>query len=200
MYKVFVNDKPIILTISLQKRDGFATYVYKNAVIEELIHKLSSANCQGIFLFSWDIEADWQEFISNFKVITAGGGLVLNPKKEVLFIYRGNKWDLPKGRIEKGESIEETAIREVEEECGIFNLNISQFLLKTYHVFYHDNERRLKETFWYLMSSDYDGELNPQEEEGITEVVFKNEKQIEKALENSYANIKLVYEKYKKIV
>lgn len=196
MYKVFVNDKPIILSTSLQKEEGFATYNYKNTVIEELIHKLSSKKCSGIFLFSTNLDKDWKNFCKNFKVITAAGGLVVNSKKQILFIYRGDKWDLPKGRIEEGESLEETAIREVEEECGISNLTIENFLLKTYHVFYHGKERRIKETFWYLMRSDYEGELIPQLEEGITKVVFKETKEVEDALQNSYANIKLVYENY----
>lgn len=199
MYKVFVNDKPIIITISPQRKDGFATYAYKNAVLEEVLHKISSPKYKGILLFSIDLETDWKHFLSHFKIITAGGGLVLNSKKEILFIYRGNRWDLPKGRIEKGESIEETAIREVEEECGISNLTITQFLLKTYHVFYFEKERRLKETYWYLMNSDYKGTLHPQLEEGITKVAFKAENDAKTALKDSYGNIHLVYETYKDI-
>ncbi|MDY0781134.1 NUDIX hydrolase [Tenacibaculum sp. IB213877] len=196
MYKVFVNDKPIILTSSLQKEENFPVYIFKNASINEILYRLKSDDLQGIYLYSTNLLNDWEVFCKNFRVITAAGGLVLNTDKEILFIYRGNKWDLPKGRIEKGESIEETAVREVEEECGITNLVLDRFLLKTYHIFYMDNETRLKETYWYLMKSDYQGELVPQEEEGITEVVFKNEEEIQKAFLNTYANIQMVYKAY----
>jgi 8-oxo-dGTP pyrophosphatase MutT (NUDIX family) len=105
---------------------------------------------------------------------------------------------LPKGRIEKGETVKETAIREVEEECGIFNLKLIKPLLTTYHV-YFQNGMKLKETFWFVMTSDFTGELTPQLEEGITEVVFKNKAAIAKALKNSYKNIELVYDTFLKM-
>ena len=197
MYKVFVNDKPIIFTSSLKKEENYPVYILNSVPISELIHKLRLDVYEGVYLFTNKIENDWEAFKKEYKVISAAGGLVLNLNNDILFIYRGNKWDLPKGRIEKGESIDETAIREVEEECGVTNLVIDKFLLNTYHLFIQDNEYRLKETYWYLMKTDYKGELIPQIEEGITEVFFKNEKETLEALEDTYANIKLVYDCYK---
>lgn len=196
MYKVFVNDTPIILTSSLGKTNSFPIYSFKDIVIEEVICKLRNEKIKGITLYTENLEQDWVFFLENFKVISAAGGLVLNPKKDILFIYRNNIWDLPKGRIEKGESIKETAIREVEEECGITNLKIDRFLLTTYHVFYQ-NGNRIKETHWFLMNSTYNGKLTPQLEEGITEVAFKPENTIAGIIKNTYANIRLVYNAYK---
>ena len=196
MYKVFVNDKPIIFTTSIKNEDNYPVYIYKNESIEELIYKLKIGDLKGVYLFSNNLAETWKAFKIKFKVIVAGGGLVLNNHNDVLFIYRGNKWDLPKGRIEEGEEIEETAIREVEEECGIENLTIKRKLLVTYHLFAQQNQYRLKETHWYLMHSDYEGILTPQLEEGITDVAFKNGKEIKKALKNTYENIQLVYESY----
>ena len=198
MYKVFVNDKPIILTDSLKKSNSFPVFVFKDLVIDELIYRLKNGFIKGANLYTPNLEQSWNLFKQNFKVIKAGGGLVLNNKKEVLFIYRGNKWDLPKGRIEKGEKIDETAVREVEEECGITNVFIDEFLVITFHLFSHNGENRLKETHWYLMNSTHQGNLTPQLEEGITEVVFKNKKESLEALKNTYANIILVYEEYLK--
>ena len=129
-------------------------------------------------------------------VISAAGGLVVNPKKEILFIFRNGVWDLPKGWIEKGETIESAATREVEEECGVFNLKIIKSLVTTYHIYYQEG-MNLKKTYWFLMSSDSNKELVPQIEEGITEVVFKNERDTEEALKNSYGNIKLVHDTFK---
>lgn len=196
MYKVFVNDKPIIFTTSLKNEGDYPVYTYKNIVIEEVIYRLKVGKLKGGYLFSNDLESDWNHFLKSYKLITAAGGLVLNPKKEILFIFRGNRWDLPKGRIEEGESIEDTAVREVEEECGIQNLVIEKFLVKTYHIFFWKTETRIKETYWYLMHSDYSDELTPQVEEGITEAVFKNEKETEYALKNGYSNIRLVHQAF----
>ncbi|MFD0992303.1 NUDIX hydrolase [Tenacibaculum geojense] len=196
MYKVFVNDKPIIITSSSKNDENFPVYIFKNINVNEILVRLKSDDLDGVYLFTDNLEHDWQVFRSYFKVVTAGGGLVLNSQNDFLFIYRGNKWDLPKGRIEKGESIEETAIREVEEECGVTNLKLQQFLLKTYHVFYYNDEARLKETFWYLMKTNYTGKLTPQTEEGITDVVFKTSEEVTQAFQNTYANIQLVYQTY----
>ena len=198
MYKVFVDDKPIIITSSTEKVKNYPVYILKNSVIEELIYKLKNEKINGIILFTENLEKDWVFFLSKFKVISAAGGLVLNPKKEILFIYRNGVWDLPKGRIEKGETIETAAIREVEEECGIFNLRVIQPLETTYHIYYQ-NGIKLKKTYWFLMNSDYSKALIPQREEGITEAVFKNNIEVQTALNNTYGNIKIVYNTYKEL-
>tara|TARA_R110001632_G_scaffold10505_7_gene38833 strand:+ start:1705 stop:2304 length:600 start_codon:yes stop_codon:yes gene_type:complete len=198
MYKVFINDRPIILTDSLFMESDFELLNYKNIVIHEIIHKLKEGRINGVVLFCIHIEECWKQFKGHFKVISAAGGLVLNNNKEFLFIYRGNKWDLPKGRIEKGESIEETAVREVEEECGVSQLKLQDFLLTTYHVFYQKNQDRLKETHWFQMETSIEETLTPQLEEGITIAEFKNTENSKKALENTYANIHLVFDAYYK--
>ena len=196
MYKVFVNDKPIILTDSLPKENKYKIHLFKNLIVSEILDKLTSNSVNGILIFCDNLELSKELFFKNFKIISAAGGLVLNPKKEVLFIYRNNIWDLPKGWVEKNENIETAAIREVEEECGIFNLKLIKPLTTTYHI-YNQNGITLKQTYWFLMTSDYNKELVPQIEEGITEVIFKNKKAANEALKNSYANIKLVYDTYK---
>jgi len=125
----------------------------------------------------------------------AGGGLVYNDKKQILFIYRNGKWDLPKGKIEKGEDIKTCAIREVEEETGVKDLTIKKFITKTYHVFRRNGKLKLKETYWYEMHTTYEGDLIPQENEGIKKVKWKSFQKTQKALEKSYANIKLLFPK-----
>lgn len=195
MYKVFINEKPIIITSSSKKVNNFPVHILKNIVLDEIIHKLRYKNIKGINLYTPDLEEGWQYFLSLIQVVKASGGLVMNDKNEFLFIYRNGIWDLPKGRIEKGESTEVAAIREVEEECGIFNLSIKKKLTTTYHIYFQD-KNKLKLTHWFLMHSDYKGVLKPQIEEGITEVSFKKESEVLEILEQSYANIKLVYASY----
>jgi len=195
MYKVFINDKPIIITSSTKKENNFLVNFFKNTVIDEVIQELKNEEIEGFNLYSTDLENDWKLFLKNFDVIKAAGGLVINPNKKVLFIYRNNVWDLPKGHIEKNESTESAAVREVEEECGIENSTIIQKLIITYHIYFLDGIK-LKETHWFLMHFDDSKNLIPQLEEGITEVAFKNNDEIEMAFKNTYPNIKMVYESY----
>ena len=198
MYVVFVNDKPIIVTSSQKKENNYPVYILKNSVVEEIIHKFKNKDIKGVNLYTPDLESGWKDFLKSFHTVSAAGGLVLNPNKEILFIFRSEKWDLPKGRIELGESIEEAAIREVEEECGISNLKLVKPLITTYHTYFQDG-LKLKETFWFLMTSDSEETLVPQLEEGITIAVFKNQTAITNALQNSYKNIELVYDTYLKM-
>ena len=136
------------------------------------------------------IEENWQDFCSKFIIIEASGGLVFNKDEQILMIFRNGKWDLPKGKLEEGESIENCAIREVEEECGISNLQITEKLTDTYHIYKHKGKKILKRTFWFKMKSNFDGDLISQTEEGIMKVVWVERHEIQKKLKNSYGNIK----------
>jgi len=198
MYKVFVNDKPIILTDSLKNDNNYPVYIFNEVVIAEILHKLKRGNTSGVNLFCSNLASNWTTFKKEFKVVYAAGGLVTNPHKEILFIYRSNVWDLPKGRTEVGESIEETAVREVEEECGAQDLKLIKPLLITHHLFYMDNIQQMKITHWFLMKADFQKNLKPQLEEGITQVLFKNKREVQEAMKNTYANIKLVLDAYYK--
>ena len=100
---------------------------------------------------------------------------------------------MPKGKTEKNESIRETAIREVTEETGVKNIEVVSELTTTYHIFKHRGIPKLKITYWFNMRTSYDGVLSPQNNEGITKAVWHNEKNTALALQNSYANIKLLF-------
>lgn len=197
MYKVFVNDKPIIITSSLKNEKNYPTYSFSDLNFDTILSKLKTESIEGILLTSQNLKKDWQHFLSNLKVIKAAGGLVINDERSVLFIHRNGIWDLPKGWIEKNESKKTAAIREVEEECGIRKLVILKKLITTYHIYAY-NGLKLKETHWYLMHSSFKKELTPQTEEGIDKVAFIKKSDINNIYKNTYANIKLVYETYKK--
>lgn len=193
MYKVFVNDCPIILTEKKKVSTNLNQVAFESVEISKIITSLFLNEIKGIVLYCNNLNECWLNFKSQFKVQKAAGGKVLNDNNEVLFIYRFNKWDLPKGKLEKGEKIEDCAIREVEEECGITNLEIEKSLENTYHIFERKDKVILKITYWFLMNTDYKGKLTPQTEEGIEKVVFKNDIEINKALENTYENVKLLF-------
>jgi 8-oxo-dGTP pyrophosphatase MutT (NUDIX family) len=124
----------------------------------------------------------------------AGGGLVYNANGDVLFIFRNGKWDLAKGGMEKNETIEQTAIREVEEETGVTGLVITEKLQKTYHIFKRNGRYKLKITQWFEMQTKYEGNPQGQAEEGIEKVEWVKPNNIPMLLENSYENIKLLFE------
>jgi len=193
MYKVFMNDKPIILIDCFEKGKNYEVFNFDEVNIRAISLFLEKEENKGIYLFSKKLEKDWKQFLKNFNVIEAAGGKVLNSNSEVLFIYRFDRWDLPKGHIENNEDKVEAAIREVEEECGIDSLEVLEELETTYHIFSYKNQLRLKVTYWYLMRTLFIGELIPQLEEGITKVVFKGKEEIKEALENTYKNIKLLF-------
>lgn len=193
MYKVFVNDLPIIFTENNKISTNLKVVNFEVVKIKKLVRALFNEELSGICLVCSDVGACFDAFVSKFKIQKAAGGKVENLNKEVLFIYRFDKWDLPKGKLEKGESIEECAIREVEEECGVSNLCIQKPLETTYHIFQRNNKTIFKITYWYLMSTIYTGTLTPQLEEGIEQVTFKNKLEVESALTNTYQNIKLLF-------
>lgn len=195
MYKVFMNDKPIFVTDSIERINNFEVFDFEEFNLSKVSLELEKKEIDGVLLVSKNLQKDWKSFLKKFKVIEAAGGKVYNQNNETLFIYRFDKWDLPKGHIEKGEKKEVAAIREVEEECGIKGLRILKSLETTFHSFYNrKGVLCLKVTYWYLMETNFIGVLEPQLEEGITQVVFKNKKKTKEALENTYENIKLLFD------
>ncbi|RTY68261.1 NUDIX hydrolase [Flavobacterium sp. LB2P53] len=197
MYKVFVNDKPLFLTNHISKETDFQLFLLESIDIEQLIVKIFQNKINKAYLYHPDESLIMKTLKAKIPVSKAGGGLVYNKKGEVLFIFRNGKWDLPKGGIEKGEEIGDTAMREVEEETGVNGLTISHKLQKTYHVFRRNGKYKLKITHWFEMQSDFEGTPHGQLEEGIDKVAWMNPEQIKEALKNSYENIKLLFEEEK---
>ncbi|PZO28305.1 MAG: NUDIX hydrolase [Flavobacteriaceae bacterium] len=194
MYKVFVNDKPLFLTNQVAKETDFQLFLLESVDIEQLIIKMHNNKIQKANLYYPDEKAILKKIKEKIPVCKAGGGLVYNQKGEVLFIFRNGKWDLPKGGTEKGEEIDETALREVEEETGVGKLSISRKLQKTYHIFKRNGKYKLKVTHWFEMKSSFEGIPVPQENEGIEKVAWLNPEEVKEALKNSYENIKLLFE------
>ena len=191
MYKVFLNQNVIILTSEIQLGSNITVLPLKKTSIGNIISNVKKH--KKIYLYHHNSKKLISRFKKKIKVVKAGGGIVTNFKKETLFIFRRNKWDLPKGKMDQGESIEKTAIREVEEETGIQNLVISSFFMDTYHILKKEKKYFLKETSWFNMKSDYEGDLNPELSEGITKAVWKSKEKIKK-IKNTFPNIKLLLE------
>jgi len=192
MHKIFVGDKPIILTTEPNEEMGVKNYKLKPVILRRVIRKLNNSATKEARLVHKNEKKLLKKFLKKAPNVIAGGGKVYNDKGKVLFIFRNGKWDLPKGKIEKNESIEQTAIREVEEETGVKGLKIIKPLETTYHIFKRRGRYRIKITYWFEMQTSFDGKLFPQEKEGITKVKWLGKKKIKKAMKNSYANIKIL--------
>ncbi len=130
-------------------------------------------------------------YLKDFYVyMEAAGGVVKNTQNQYLFIKRFDMWDLPKGKIEEGESPETAAIREVEEETGVSNLSIIKPVNHSWHIYPWKEQTVLKNTFWYLMETCFDGKLIPQTKEDITEATWLTPREAREALSHSYRSLK----------
>ena len=192
MYTIYVGDKPIILTTTVEKETNFKSFLLKSVNIGKVIKVLNNTDLEAVHLIHHNPDKLLKRFLKLLPNVVAGGGKVYNDKGEVLFIYRNDKWDLPKGKTERKESIEETAIREVEEETGVEGLKITKPLPTTYHIFKRNGKHKIKITYWFEMTTEFDGKLSPEKSEGITKVKWLDDKASQKALDNSYANIRVL--------
>jgi 8-oxo-dGTP pyrophosphatase MutT (NUDIX family) len=125
-----------------------------------------------------------------FKLIRAGGGLVLNGSDAILLIYRRKKWDLPKGKLDKNESIKNCAIREVEEETGLTNVKLNKHLCTTWHIYPEGSKFMLKETDWFQMKVKGQPSLLPQAEEGIEVAKWVTKKELPEYLKNTFPSVR----------
>lgn len=197
MYKVFVNEKKLLL--SKQSENLEKTLGYENVTsLEIALDLLENTSVTELNVFGENIDEIWSEFQKLFRIIEAAGGIVNNPAGEILFIKRLGKWDLPKGKMEKGESREESAVREIEEETGLANVELVQFINTTYHIYVERNgDKVLKCTHWFEMNFNGEDTSKPQIEEGITEVAWKNTAQIEdEVFPSTFKNIKLIIKEF----
>ena len=153
-------------------------------------------NSKGIFKFLVHSQNPLESLLNWFSdcdFIEAAGGLV-QKQNEFLWIYRNNKWDLPKGKLENNETYDYAALREVKEECGLDDhLVIDKLIYISFHVYKINNIRFLKRTHWYKMSYTGKSALIPQKEEGISEVKWVNFNESESLASSSYQNIQEVW-------
>lgn len=195
MYKVFINEGELVVANQKDSTtlncDRMVEYQDKKT-IRDVVNALEANLSQNICLLGEDSESIWKQFCSGYKLIEAAGGLVKNEKGEILFIFRRGKWDLPKGKLEKGESIEECALREVEEECGIKHLKTIKELPSTYHTYLLKGKPILKRSYWYEMTAPGNQALIPQLEEDITEIKWISSNELSSILENCFSSIKEV--------
>ncbi|MGQ1943730.1 NUDIX hydrolase [Ornithobacterium rhinotracheale] len=203
MYRVFINNVKVSFTENPSKKANCLNIVMKNTKVFEHIYKLcmlekNEGEMGSFCIISKKPKKAFKKFKASFENIKAAGGIVQNKKGEILMIYRLNTWDLPKGKIEKDEKKQAAALREVEEECGITDLNITKKLPKTYHMYELKGKPVLKTTYWYEMRYKGDELPTPQTEEDISEAQWCDRSFVLDVLKNksSYKNIEILLEDY----
>ena len=193
MYKVFFNQKPLILTDKIHYISDTEPLLFiKYSSVTQIIKALKSSKNSKVFLYHKDIDKLWKGFKKKFPIVEAAGGLVKRTDNKLLFIFRNNKWDLPKGGVEKKELIIDAAKREVIEETGVVDIIVKNKISETYHIFKKGKRFRLKKTYWFKMSTTYMGKTNPQTEEGIEKTKWVSYKNIEDILNDAFENIRII--------
>ncbi len=194
VYKIF-NDDAVLHIISESdlnsyKNSGFyeIRYVDEHSVLN-LPEKFINGDPCSHLLITEAPEKTLNAIKKQFKYIEAAGGVVFNEHNEILIIFRRGKFDLPKGKCEPEESVKETAVREVMEECGVSGLKITGKLPSTYHMYHLKNKMVLKKTWWFKMYAPKQ-QLKPQTEEDIVRAQWQNANDFDKFLENTYATLK----------
>jgi len=196
-YKIYFNEKPLFLCdhsnaeIHVYARHDDAVFIdeFSPPAVNSMIHEMRQEKVHaGIFVHS-PLEELRKAFWKKFILIQAGGGLVQNEKGEILFIFRRGKWDLPKGKLDKGETLEACAVREVQEETGLKDVRLEGPLLVTWHTYDESGKHILKESHWFRMTTRSDQPLTPQQEEQITELRWVGKKDVGPLLANTFPSI-----------
>jgi 8-oxo-dGTP pyrophosphatase MutT (NUDIX family) len=204
--KIYFNDKPLFLCNDIDETiqpiihydDAIFIDELDSHAVKTMIHEMQLPQVHAGVYFHNDLEELIKVFTKKFTLVKAAGGLVENKKKEILMIFRRGKWDLPKGKLDKGETLETCAIREVEEETGLRNIKLLGPLVITYHTYHEGTKFILKESHWYRMQVSTDQKLIPQTDEDIQQIQWVNINDLEKYLKNSYPMISDIIEAYLK--
>jgi ADP-ribose pyrophosphatase YjhB (NUDIX family) len=197
---IYFNEKPVYLCDEISDElnelmhhpDAVFIDELSTPAINSLLHEIKKEDFHAGIIWNADLEKLKKAFFKRFVIVEAAGGIVQNEKKEILFIFRRGKWDLPKGKMEKKELAEECAQREITEETGVSGLVLKKKVGETYHTYDEYGKHILKISHWFYYTCLKDQQLIPQTEEDITETRWIKTKDIKEPMSNSYENIKAI--------
>lgn len=195
--KIYFNDKPLFLCDEMTEEikayahhdDAVLIDEFSHPAVNSMIHEMRQSKVHaGIFIHS-NLEELRKAFWKKFLLVKAGGGLVRNGEGRWLFMLRRGCWDLPKGKLDPGETIEHCALREVGEETGLKGVKLEGPLLVTYHTYDESGKHILKETHWFRMNVADGGAMKPQQEEQITELRWVDKEEMKVLLRNTFPSV-----------
>ncbi|WP_316815535.1 NUDIX hydrolase [Pedobacter nyackensis] len=194
-YRIYINDHTLYIAANVPELvEEIEQLTVLGFNFQTFYKQLGNLPGKSFLLLTEDPKAVFTKIKESCLIIKAAGGLVSSSKGNYLFIFRNKKWDLPKGKVEKGERMKEAAVREVEEECGVKISTNDEKLCKTYHVYTLGAKIVLKKTNWYRMTVKGEPKLVPQKEEGITKASWLSKTELEPVVANTYPSIMDVLE------
>lgn len=198
--KIFLNDTPLILTTDIEayinehpETEHYASF--SGATLRSFTQALQSVErpgAKGAIIEDISEQSLTSQLEAMFHPIDAGGGVAYNEEGAILLIFRKGKWDLPKGKLDEGEAIEDCALREVKEETGLVHLALGDKICDTYHIYTQKHEQILKRTAWYKMNGTAKDKLKPQKEENILEARWVKEAELSPLAAQSYEAVRAV--------
>lgn len=199
---IYFGDKPVFLCDQLTAEiDEFrhhpdAIYIdeLSTAAIKSLFHEIKRDDFHAGIIQHENFEKLKKTFFKFFKLVQTGGGVVAKRSGEVLVMCRRGKWDLPKGKLDKGETLTECAVREVKEETGLKEVTLGQFIKITYHTYEEYGKQILKESHWYQMQVKGDETLVPQTEEDITQLIWVKKENLPEYYKGTFPTIRSIFE------
>lgn len=195
--KIYFGNKPLFLCDAIEPviepylhhDDAIFIDELDSHAVKSMLHEMQLEKVHaGVFLHT-DLEELKKAFFKKFTLVLAAGGLVQNEMAENLLIHRRGKWDLPKGKLDKGETLEECAVREVQEETGLTNIILEELLLVTWHTYHEGTHFILKESHWYMMHCSGSQNLVPQAEEDINEVKWVRDEELPSYFDSSFPSV-----------
>lgn len=200
--KIYFDDKPLFLCDNVDAT--LQPYIHHDDAVfidelnlhtvKSMIHEMQDNSVHAGVFFHKDLQELKDAFFKKFTLVKAAGGFVLNENNEVLMMFRREKWDLPKGKMDKKETFEECAIRETEEETGLKNIKLISTLITTYHTYHEGSKYVIKETKWFTMKVNAEQKLAPQVTEQITKLEWVGKNDLKKYLQNSFPSVNDVLE------
>lgn len=195
--KIYFKNKPLFLSDKIYPEmeeysrhdDTMLIDELSSRAVQSMIHEMKLDKIHAGIMLHHHVEELKKAFFKKFTLVHAGGGVVMNEKKEILFIYRRGFWDLPKGKQDEGEDILTCAIREVEEETGVKVLDAGKEIMQTYHSYEEFGKQILKITTWFIMHTNSEEELVPQTEEDILEIKWVPKEALDVYLRQTYPTI-----------
>jgi len=195
--KIYFNDKPLFLCDAVDEvlqpfihhDDAVFIDELNTHTVKSMIHEMELEKIHAGVFYHPDLEELKKAFYKKFTIVLAAGGLVLNEKKQILMIHRRGKWDLPKGKLDKGEKLEDCAVREVEEETGLQKVKLLSPLLITWHTYHEGARFILKDSHWYSMKVKGPQQLVPQTEEDIDQVIWVSPNELPNYFDTMYPSI-----------